>query len=155
METIERVIDTAVKYIWEWPEAMPYFIVLLLGTGIFLTFRMRFIQLRKVSHSLAVIAGYYDDPNDAGEINHFQALTSALSATIGIGNISGVAIAIHYGGPGALFWMWVSGLVGMATKYSEALLGVKFRVLGPSGVMAGGPMYYLERGVGGRLGRVL
>lgn len=150
MENVKQIIDTAVKYIWEWPEAMPYFIVLLLGTGIFLTFRMRFIQLRKVSHSLAVIAGFYDDPDDEGEINHFQALTSALSATIGIGNISGVAIAIHYGGPGALFWMWVTAILGTASKFVECTLSTHFRKIHEDDTVSGGPMYYIEQGMGGK-----
>ncbi|MBU8922126.1 MAG: alanine:cation symporter family protein [Bacteroidales bacterium] len=150
MEYVKMIIDTAVKYIWEWPEVMPYFIVLLLGTGIFLTFRMRFIQLRKVSHSLAVIAGYYDDPKDKGEINHFQALTSALSATIGIGNISGVAIAIHYGGPGALFWMWVTAILGTASKFVECTLSMKYRKIHDDGSVSGGPMYYIQNGMGSK-----
>ena len=98
MDVLKSVIDFVYKYVWEIPAALPYIVVLLIGTGIFLTIRMRFIQLRKVGHSLAVIAGYYDNPKDAGEINHFQALSAALSATIGIGNIPGVATAIHYGG---------------------------------------------------------
>ena len=148
METVKHVIDIAVKYIWEFPEAMPYFIVLLLGTGIFLTIRMRFIQLRKVSHSLAVIAGYYDNPRDKGEISHFQALTSALSATIGIGNISGVAIAIHYGGPGAIFWMWVTAILGTASKFVECTLSTHLRNIHKDGTVSGGPMYYIERGMG-------
>ena len=150
MESLELVIDTAVKYIWEFPEAMPYFIILLLGVGIFLTIRMRFIQLRKVSHSLAVIAGYYDDPEDSGEITHFQALTSALSATIGIGNISGVAIAIHYGGPGAMFWMWVTAILGTASKFVECTLSTHFRRVHEDDSVSGGPMYYIEKGMGGR-----
>ncbi|MBN2070225.1 MAG: alanine:cation symporter family protein [Candidatus Krumholzibacteriota bacterium] len=148
MDSIKNVVDTAVKYIWEFPEAMPYFIVLLLGVGIFLTIRMRFIQLRKVSHSLAVISGYYDDPRDSGEISHFQALTSALSATIGIGNISGVAIAIHYGGPGAMFWMWVTAILGTASKFVECTLSTHFRRIHDDGTVSGGPMYYIEKGMG-------
>ncbi|MCK4550134.1 MAG: sodium:alanine symporter family protein, partial [Candidatus Krumholzibacteria bacterium] len=126
-DAIKQVIDSVYKYVWEWPEALPYFIVLLLGTGIFLTIRLRIIQVRKVSHALAIVAGYYDNPKDKGEINHFQALTSALSATIGIGNISGVATAIHYGGPGALFWMWVTAILGCASKYAECTLSNHYR----------------------------
>jgi len=148
METLKNTINFVYKYIWEFPEQLPYFVVLLLGTGIFLTIRMRFIQLRKVAHSLAVIAGYYDNPRDAGEINHFQALTSALSATIGIGNIAGVATAIHYGGPGALFWMWVTAIFGTTSKFVECTLSMHFRRVNEEGVVSGGPMYYIEKGLG-------
>lgn len=150
MSAVKNTIDFVYGYVWEFPDAFPYFIVLLLGTGIFLTFRMRFIQLRKVLHSLAVIAGYYDNPEDAGEINHFQALTSALSATIGIGNIAGVATAIHYGGPGALFWMWVTAILGTASKFVECTLSTHFRKVNEEGVVSGGPMYYIEKGLGPR-----
>jgi AGCS family alanine or glycine:cation symporter len=147
-DAIKQVIDSVYKYIWNWPEAFPYFIVLLLGTGIFLTMRLRVIQLRKVSHSLAVLAGYYDNPDDAGEISHFQALTAALSATIGIGNISGVATAIHYGGPGALFWMWVTAILGCASKFAECTLSNHFREVHEDETVSGGPMYYIEKGMG-------
>lgn len=150
MDTLKSAIDFVYKYIWEFPSQMPYFVVLLLGTGIFLTIRMRFIQLRKVSHSIAVIAGYYDDPKDAGEINHFQALTAALSATIGIGNIAGVATAIHYGGPGALFWMWVTAIFGTTSKFVECTLSMHFRKVNEEGIVSGGPMYYIEKGLGGK-----
>ena len=150
MDAVKTAIDFVYKYIWEFPEAMPYFVVLLLGTGIFLTIRMRFIQLRKVAHSIAVIAGHYDDPKDTGEINQFQALTSALSATIGIGNIAGVATAIHYGGPGALFWMWVTAIFGTTSKFVECTLSTHFRRVNEEGVVSGGPMYYIEKGLGNR-----
>jgi AGCS family alanine or glycine:cation symporter len=147
-DAIKQVIDSVYKYIWDWPEALPYFIVLLLGTGIFLTIRLRVIQVRKVSHALAIVAGYYDNPKDKGEINHFQALTSALSATIGIGNISGVATAIHYGGPGALFWMWVTAILGCASKYAECTLSNHYREIHEDETVSGGPMYYIEKGMG-------
>jgi AGCS family alanine or glycine:cation symporter len=150
METVKQVIDTVYKYIWEFPEAMPYFVVLLLGTGIFLTIRTRFIQVRKIPHSLSVIAGHYDNPEDQGEINHFQALSAALSATIGIGNIAGVATAIHYGGPGALFWMWLTAILGTASKFVECTLSMHYRKVNQEGVVSGGPMYYIERGLGSR-----
>ncbi|MCK4237047.1 MAG: sodium:alanine symporter family protein, partial [Candidatus Krumholzibacteria bacterium] len=141
MDAVKNVIDFVYKYVWEFPAALPYFVILLLGTGIFLTIRMRFIQLRKLSHSLAVISGYYDDPKDAGEINHFQALSAALSATIGIGNIAGVATAIHYGGPGALFWMWITAIFGTTSKFVECTLSMHYREMHPDGVVSGGPMY--------------
>jgi AGCS family alanine or glycine:cation symporter len=130
-------------------------VILLLGTGLYLTLRTGFVQLRKLGHGFATTTGKYDDPDDPGDVSHFQALTTALSATVGIGNIAGVAIAIHWGGPGALFWMWVTAFLGMATKYSEVTLAQKYRVVDPVGAahkweggVAGGPMYYIERGLG-------
>jgi AGCS family alanine or glycine:cation symporter len=95
METLKQVIDAVQNVIWNWPPQLPFLVVLLLGTGIFLTVRLRFVQLRKFRHNLEVIAGHYDDPADEGDISHFQALSAALSATVGIGNIAGVATAIH------------------------------------------------------------
>ncbi len=148
MDALKSVIDFAYKYVWDVPKGLPYLVVLLLGTGIFLTIRMRFIQLRKVGHSLAVISGFYDNPKDSGEINHFQALSAALSATIGIGNIAGVATAIHYGGPGALFWMWVTAIFGTTSKFVECTLSTHFRRIHPDGAVSGGPMYYIEKGMG-------
>jgi len=102
----------------------------------------------KFGHSWKVIAGVYDNPDDEGDINHLQALSAALSATIGIGNIAGVATAIHFGGPGALFWMWVTAFLGMATKFSEATLAMKYRKIHKDGSASGGPMYYIEMGLG-------
>lgn len=92
--------------------------------------------------------GKFDHPDAIGDVNHFQALTTALSATVGIGNIAGVAIAIHYGGPGALFWMWVTAFFGMAVKYTECTLAVKYRIQNSDGSVSGGPMYYIEKGLG-------
>jgi AGCS family alanine or glycine:cation symporter len=109
---------------------------------------LRFIQLRQLKHSYDVIRGKYDDPSHKGDLSHFQALTTALSATVGIGNIAGVATAIHYGGPGALFWMWVTAVFGMALKYAECTLSMRFRIILPDGTASGGPMYYIERGLG-------
>lgn len=148
MDAVHNFVDSIYQYIWEFPKSLPYFLVLLLGTGIFITFRTRFIQLRRLRHSLAVIAGKYDNPEDSGEINHFQALSAALSATIGIGNIAGVATAIHYGGPGSLFWMWVTAILGTASKFVECTLSMKYRNVSPQGVVSGGPMYYIEKGMG-------
>jgi alanine or glycine:cation symporter, AGCS family len=136
-------------------EQVPFMVILLLGTGFYLTLRTGFIQIRQLGHGFATTTGKYDDPDDPGDVSHFQALTTALSATVGIGNIAGVAIAIHWGGPGALFWMWVTAFVGMATKYSEVTLAQKYRDVDPEGgahkwegAAAGGPMYYIERGLG-------
>ncbi len=123
-------------------------IFILLGSGLFITFRLRWIQIRKLGHSLDVVLGKYDDPDDEGDVTHFQALSAALSATIGIGNIAGVAIAVRLGGPGALFWMWVTALLGMALKYAECTLSHKFRIIHPDGSASGGPMYYIEKGLG-------
>jgi len=150
MEAVQNFMETIYKYIWEFPSALPYFLVLLLGTGIFITLRMRFIQLRRVRHALQVIAGKYDREEDSGEINHFQALSAALSATIGIGNIAGVATAIHYGGPGSLFWMWVTAILGTASKFTECTLSVKYRKVREDGEVSGGPMYYIEKGLGSK-----
>ncbi len=135
-------------------ETIPIKVIALLGTGIFLTIRLGFVQLRHLGHGFAVTSGRYDDPNEPGDVTHFQALTTALSATVGIGNIAGAAWAIHYGGPGALFWMWMTALLGMATKFSEVTLAQKYRnVEVPGGhkwegSVSGGPMYYIERGLG-------
>ena len=131
-------------------------ILLLLGTGVYLTLLLRGLQFRRLGHALRLAFVNPKEEGVEGDISHFQALMTALAATVGTGNIVGVATAISAGGPGALFWMWVSGLVGMATKYSEAVLGVRFRETDARGEKSGGPMYYLENGVRwGRLGRVL
>jgi alanine or glycine:cation symporter, AGCS family len=136
-------------------ERIPLVVILLLGTGLYLTIRTGFVQ-RYIIHGFKVTSGRLDDPNKPGDVVHFQALTTALSATVGIGNIAGVAIAIHYGGPGALFWMWMTAIVGMATKFTEVTLSQRYRhvtELGPDakaweGTVAGGPMYYIEKGLG-------
>ena len=130
---------------WVWG---PPLLILLVGTGFFLTFRSGFIQFRLLGHSLYLALVERKEKGSAeGDITHFQALMTALAATVGTGNIAGVATAIALGGPGALFWMWVTGLVGMATKYSEALLAVKYRVVTQDGSMGGGPMYYIANGL--------
>jgi len=131
-------------------------ILLLVGTGVYLTLLLRGLQFRKLAHALYLAFVKRTEEGGEGDISHFQALMTALAATVGTGNIVGVATAISAGGPGALFWMWVTGLVGMATKYSEAVLGVRFRETDARGEKSGGPMYYLENGIRwGRLGRVL
>ena len=135
-------------------ENIPFMVIILLGIGTYLTLRLGFVQVKRLGHGAAVATGRYDDPDDEGDVTHFQALTTALSATVGIGNIAGVALAIHWGGPGALFWMWVTAFLGMATKYSEVTLAQKYRVVEQEGLRAGtvsgGPMYYIERGLGPR-----
>jgi len=129
-------------YVWGVP-----LLVLLVGTGALLTFRLRCLQVRMLPHALYETF-VKPKSNELGDISHFQALMVALAATVGTGNIIGVATAISIGGPGALFWMWVTAAVGMATKYAEGVLAVKYRIKDENGEMAGGPMYYLERGLG-------
>ena len=128
----------------------PPMLILLVGTGVYYTFLLRGLQFRTLGHSLwlAFFKRSEESSDAPGDISHFQALMTALAATVGTGNIAGVATAIAAGGPGALFWMWITGLFGMATKYAEAVLAVKYRVTDARGRMSGGPMYYLERGLG-------
>lgn len=130
-------------YAWGMP-----LLILLVGGGLYFVLHSRFQPYKYFKHSLAVITGKYDDPNAPGDINHFQALSSALAATVGMGNISGVAIAIVMGGPGALFWMWVSALVGMMTKFYTCTLAVMYRGKDSSGKLQGGPMYVIREGLG-------
>lgn len=148
MELFEQVVNWLNNLVWSTPEQFPIMVVLLLGFGIFITLRLGFVQIRRFTHGIKSVMGVYDNPDDTGDVNHFQALTTALSATVGIGNIAGVAIAIHYGGPGALFWMWVTAFFGMAIKYTECTLAVEYRVKNQDGSVSGGPMYYIEKGLG-------
>lgn len=158
METLEQLIQTVKFYIDSFgvpvgDQVVPLKVIALLGTGCFLTIRLGFVQVRHLAHGFAVTSGRYDDPNEPGDVSHFQALTTALSATVGIGNIAGAAWAIHYGGPGALFWMWMTALLGAATKFSEVTLAQRYRDVQTEthkheGTVAGGPMYYIERGLG-------
>ena len=137
-------------YVWSWPEKVPLLAAVLLGTGLLVTVRLAFVQIRGFKHAVDITRGVYDNPEDEGDLNHFQALTTALSATVGIGNIAGVAIAVRMGGPGALFWMWVTAFFGMALKYAECTLALKYRKINPDGSVSGGPMYYIEKGLGKR-----
>ncbi len=136
------------ELVWQTPPQAPLLALVLLGTGLFVTVRLGLIQLRGFRHAWAILGGKYDDPDDDGDLVHFQALTTALSATVGIGNIAGVAIAIRMGGPGALFWMWVTAFFGMALKFAECTLAVAFRRVHKDGSVSGGPMYYIEKGLG-------
>lgn len=138
MTPFESLISSISSFIWGAPV-----LVLLVGTGLFLTLRLKGLQFRALGHALRLI--FKQDDGASGDISHFAALMTALAATVGIGNIVGVATAITLGGPGAVFWMWVIGLIGMATKYSEAILAVTYRQKGEYG-MKGGPMYYLTYG---------
>jgi AGCS family alanine or glycine:cation symporter len=138
MDLLESVISTLSGWVWG-----PPMLFLLVGTGLYLTILLRGMQFRVLPHALRLI--WQQEHGTEGDISHFAALMTALAATVGIGNIVGVATAISLGGPGAVFWMWMTGLVGMATKYSEAVLAVKYREKGRYG-MRGGPMYYLAKG---------
>ncbi len=139
---VEQTFNEIRDIIWGVP-----LITLLVGTGIYLTFLLKGLQFRKLYHSLWLAFIKRKEEKSEGDISHFQALMTALAATVGTGNIAGVATAIAIGGPGALFWMWITGLFGMATKYAEAVLAVKYRVKDKNGNMSGGPMYYLTNGM--------
>jgi AGCS family alanine or glycine:cation symporter len=121
---------------------------LVIGGGIFFLFYSKLTPFRYFKHAFDILLGKYDDPNDDGQISHFQALSTALSSTVGIGNIAGVAVAISLGGPGAVFWMWISAIVGMATKFFTCSLGIMFRGRDSDGELQGGPMYVIEQGMG-------
>ena len=139
--------------------SIPIVVVWLVFGALFFTIKMNFINVRAFKHAIDLVRGKYDDPNDEGEVSHFQALATALSATVGLGNIAGVAVAITVGGPGATFWMIVAGLLGMSSKFVECTLGVKYRVVNENGEVSGGPMYYLKNGLAkygyGNIGKVL
>jgi len=139
---LEKFIEKAQSFAWG-----PFTIILLLGAGLYYTIILKGLQFRAFKHAVELITGKYDDPGHPGEITHFQALSAALSATIGTGNIAGVATAIATGGPGAIFWMWMVGLVGMVLKYASSVLSQKFRAIDKDGIVSGGPMYYLEHGL--------
>lgn len=142
LDMISNFLTTVDDFVWGIP-----LIVLILATGLFLTARLRFLQITKLPHAIKHLIANEKSGED-GEVSSFAALCTALSATIGTGNIVGVATAIVAGGPGALFWMWIAALVGTATKYSECLLAVKYRVVAEDGHIIGGPFYYIENGMG-------
>ncbi|MEO0647842.1 MAG: alanine/glycine:cation symporter family protein [Cyanobacteria bacterium J06650_10] len=125
----------------------PFIVLWLVVGAVFFTLRLKFINVRAFKHAIDVVMGKYDDDEDEGDVSHFQALSAALSGTVGIGNIAGVAIAIRLGGPGAAFWMTTAGFLGMSSKLAECTLGQKYRVIKPDGTVGGGPMYYLSRGL--------
>lgn len=139
---MNNILNSLSGFVWG-----PPMLVFLVGTGIYLTIRLKGLQFSQLFPALYTALVKRKEEGAEGDISHFQALMTALAATVGTGNIAGVATAIAVGGPGALFWMWITGLVGMATKYAEALLAVKYRIVDERGEMAGGPMYYLERGL--------
>ncbi|MFP4620304.1 MAG: alanine/glycine:cation symporter family protein [Bacteroidales bacterium] len=127
-------------------------LLLLIPTGLYFIFKLKFLNITKLGHSINVVRGSYDRAEDKGDINHFSALSTALSATVGTGNIVGVALAIYFGGPGAVFWMWITGFLGMILKYVECTLSNKYRQFNSDGTVSGGPMYYIEFGLKDKLG---
>ena len=149
---LDEVLNTLSSIIWG-----PFVLIpLLLGTGIWLTIRLGGVQFTKLIPALKLaLLRRHDGDGEPGDVSHYQALATALAATVGVGNIAGVATAIHLGGPGALFWMWVSAIFGMAAKYSEAFMGVRFRTTDAKGEMSGGPQYYLKKAIPNRFGRFL
>ncbi|RKG32599.1 alanine/glycine:cation symporter family protein [Acinetobacter tianfuensis] len=144
MQDLQKLMETLSGLVWG-----PYMLVLIVGTGVFLTLRLLFWQFRMLPLAFKQVFGKHPKKHE-GDISQFAALMTALSATIGTGNIAGVATACVLGGPGAVFWMWITALFGMATKYGEGVLAVKFRVKNEKGEMSGGPMYYIERGLGAK-----
>ena len=149
MEPITNVIMKVifVEVSIGWGQAVPFVLIWLLAGAVFFTVYNKFVNVRAFGHALAVVRGKYDDPNHKGEVSHFQALTAALSGTVGVGNIAGVAVAVSLGGPGATFWMIIAGLLGMSSKFAECTLGTKYRRENPDGSVSGGPMYYLREGL--------
>ena len=143
MSFFESFWARAVDFVWGVP-----MVILLISAGAYFTIAGRFMPFRGLRHSLDILRGKLDNPDDPGEISHFRALSSALSATIGMGNISGVAIGITLGGPGAVFWMWIAGLVGMSTKFFTCTLACLYRKKDQRGIEQGGPMYFIEVGLG-------
>ncbi len=143
MKSISLVLDTIYSWIWG-----PPLLILLIGIGLYLTIALRGLQFRYLGYALKLVFGPQKNKEGQGDISHFESLMTALAATIGIGNIAGVATAIAIGGLGALFWMWVTALIGMAIKYAEAILAVKYRTTDERGEMCGGPMYFIEYGLG-------
>lgn len=143
MQDLQSIMETLSGLVWG-----PYMLVLIVGTGVFLTFRLLFWQFRMLPLAFKQVFGKHPNKKDSGDISQFASLMTALSATIGTGNIAGVATACVLGGPGAVFWMWMTALFGMATKFGEGVLAVKYRHKNEKGEMNGGPMYYIERGLG-------
>ena len=140
---MEQFLSDFSSFVWGLP-----LLILLVGGGLYLLILSRFLPFRYLGHAIQVLGGKYDNPNDSGHISHFQALTTALSATVGMGNIAGVAVAIAIGGPGAIFWMWVSAIIGMSTKFFTSALAIMYRGRDSIGVLQGGPMYFITEGLG-------
>ena len=159
MQTLDQIIDQSMRPIADVVSSfifytvpvgdtdLPLIVLWLIAAGVFFTLYLGFINFRGFKHAIKLVRGDYDDPNNPGEISQFQALATAVSGTVGIGNIAGVAVAISVGGAGATFWLITAGLLGMSTKFAECTLGVRYRRQNPDGSVSGGPMYYLERGL--------
>ena len=145
--SIASVVFFDISKIFGSNDNIPFIVIWLVFGALFFTIRMGFVNIKGFKHAIMLVKGDYDDPNNKGEVSHFQALTTALSGTVGLGNIAGVAIAISLGGPGATFWMIVAGLLGMSSKFVECTLGVKYRQIDDDGTVHGGPMYYLRDGL--------
>lgn len=143
LEKIDSLIAEIASIAWGLP-----LLIILIGGGLYLLIRIQFLPFRYLGHSIAILCGKYDSESDAGEITHFQALMTALSSTVGMGNIAGVAVAIAIGGPGAMFWMWVSAVIGMSTKFFTATLAILYRGKDSEGKIQGGPMYFIIEGLG-------
>lgn len=143
MNQLEQIVKAFSDYAWGFP-----LLILLIGGGLYLLIISRFLPFRFIGHAIQVLRGKFDDPNDPGQISHFKALTTALSSTIGMGNIAGVAVAISVGGPGAMFWMWISAIVGMSTKFFTSTLAIMYRGKDSAGDLQGGPMYFIVEGLG-------
>jgi AGCS family alanine or glycine:cation symporter len=143
MQQLDQLLANFSSLAWGLP-----LLILLIGGGLYLLIRSQFLPFRYLGHAIQVLRGKYDDPNDPGQISHFQALSTALSATVGMGNIAGVAVAISIGGPGAVFWMWVSAVIGMSTKFFTSTLAIMYRGKDSAGNLQGGPMYFITEGLG-------
>lgn len=143
MNRLEQLVADFASFVWGLP-----LLILLVGGGLYLLILSRFLPFRYLGHAIQVLSGKFDDPNDPGQISHFKALTTALSSTIGMGNIAGVAVAISLGGPGAMFWMWISAIVGMSTKFFTSALAIMYRGKDSNGELQGGPMYFIVEGLG-------
>lgn len=141
--SIDKIISEISSFVWGYP-----LLVILIGGGLYLLIISKFIPFKYFFHAIDIIRGKYDDKKSDGEISHFQALTTALSATVGMGNIAGVAVAISIGGPGAIFWMWISGIIGMSTKFFTSSLAIMYRGVDSAGNKQGGPMYFIVNGLG-------
>ncbi|HOZ29764.1 MAG TPA: sodium:alanine symporter family protein [Bacteroidales bacterium] len=148
METLNSIIKAYNEYVGSYA-----ILALLIPTGLFFTFYLKFLQVSKFRHAIEIVAGKWTTKKTKGDVSSFKALTTALSATVGTGNIVGVALAIHYGGPGAVFWIWVVGFLGMGLKLVECTLAQKYRITNADGSVSGGPMYYMEFGLKEKLGK--
>ncbi|MEL6461516.1 MAG: alanine/glycine:cation symporter family protein [Cyanobacteria bacterium J06621_15] len=152
LQSLDKAFGQVVKVIFDILffsiGGFPLIVLWLIGGALFFTVRMGFVNFRMFGHAIEIVRGKHDDPNAPGEVSHFEALATALSATVGLGNIAGVAIAISVGGPGATLWMTLGGLLGMSSKFMESTLGQKYRIIKRDGKVAGGPMYYLSQGLG-------